>query len=283
MSFSGVVEPVDVLEDGGLGLAPCRPGLPPQQLGFQRFDEGQGGGIIVAIAPAAHRWLEPVFLQAFLVIIGAVLAAAIRVKDAAFGRLAQVGGHIQRPYRQVLLHPVADSPANDAAAMQIENDRQIQPTLRRPNIADVAGPFAVGRIGDEVAFDQFGAIPRLCGLFGRLGMGLDGRFDVDVKWSAAEGLAVGGLVTVAAKPKFELGVTASITAGVNLWLKSFDHTWGPWEKPLGAFGRDMQLSAGFPVAWNEKTGLDLDADKTVIERPSLDATEIMKDAFDMLV
>jgi hypothetical protein len=45
VSSSGVVEPVDVLEDGGLGLAPRWPGLPPQHLGLQRFEEGFDGGI----------------------------------------------------------------------------------------------------------------------------------------------------------------------------------------------------------------------------------------------
>jgi Domain of unknown function (DUF4157) len=123
------------------------------------------------------------------------------------------------------------------------------------------------------------------GLYGQLGLGLDASFGVDVHWNQADGLAVGAEAKIAARPKFEVGVNASITAGVSLpWpLPDIDHTWGPWKKPLGQFGPDMELSATFPMAWSEKEGLDIDPDKIAIHKPNLDAKEIMKGAFDMLV
>ena len=46
MASAGVVEPVDVLEDGSLGLAPRQPALPPDQFGFQRFEELNRPGIV---------------------------------------------------------------------------------------------------------------------------------------------------------------------------------------------------------------------------------------------
>jgi hypothetical protein len=52
---SGGVEPVYEIKDGSLGPALCWPGLPPEQLGLQRFGESLGSGIIVAIALAADR------------------------------------------------------------------------------------------------------------------------------------------------------------------------------------------------------------------------------------
>ncbi len=73
------------------------------------------------------------------------------MEKAALWWLAQAYRHIQCPDRQILLHPVADSPAHDAAAMQIEDDSEVEPSLRRPDIGDVAGPFTVGRIGGEIA------------------------------------------------------------------------------------------------------------------------------------
>jgi Domain of unknown function (DUF4157) len=133
--------------------------------------------------------------------------------------------------------------------------------------AQVAVAFVKGRVG----------------LYGKLGIGVDGSFGVDIHWNQADGLAVGALAKIVARPKFEIGVNASITAGVDIGITTLDKTWGPWEKALGSFGPDMELSASFPMKWSEKDGLDLDADKIVIERPSLDAKEIMNGAFDMLV
>jgi len=90
---------IDILEDSGLGLAPCWSGLPPEQFGLHQFEEGLDGGIVKAIALAAHRWPQPVFLHAFLIVIGAILAAAISMKDTAFWRSAQVGGQMSTTLR----------------------------------------------------------------------------------------------------------------------------------------------------------------------------------------
>ncbi len=133
--------------------------------------------------------------------------------------------------------------------------------------AQVAVAFVKGRVG----------------LYGKLGLGVDGSFDVDVHWNQADGFSVGAEAKVVARPKFELGVEASITAGVDVGLFDIDKTWGPWQKSLGSFGPDMQLSAAFPMAWSEKSGLDIDPGRVKIDRPQIDAKQIMKGAFDMLV
>src|SRR3546814_6237418 len=71
-----------------------------------------------------------------LPILGAILAAAIGMEKAALWRLAQAHRHIQRPDRQILLHPVTDCPAHDTPTMQVENDGKVEPALRRPDIGD---------------------------------------------------------------------------------------------------------------------------------------------------
>ena len=81
------------------------------------------------------------------------MAAAIRVENAALGRIAQPHRHIQRTDRQILFHPVADSPANDTAAMQIKDDGKIEPALLCPDIGDVASLFAVGHISGKVTVE----------------------------------------------------------------------------------------------------------------------------------
>ena len=68
-------------------------------------------------------------LQLLLIVIGAILAAAIRMGKATLGWLARAHSHIERPDRQVFLHPVADSPTHDAAAMQIKDDGQVEPAF----------------------------------------------------------------------------------------------------------------------------------------------------------
>jgi hypothetical protein len=121
------------------------------------------------------------------------------------------------------------------------------------------------------------------GLYGTLGLLVEGSFDVGVDWNPTDGFAVGAEAKIVASPKFELGVTASITAGVDVGLFDIDKTWGPWEKTLGEFGPNMQLGASFPMKWSEKEGLDFDTDDIKIQKPTIDAKEIMKGAFDTLV
>ena len=54
MAPAGVVEPVDVLEDGSLSLTPVWPFLPPDEFSLQGFEERLHGGVVIAIALATH-------------------------------------------------------------------------------------------------------------------------------------------------------------------------------------------------------------------------------------
>lgn len=134
MSAPGVVEAIYVAEDGSFRLTPCWPTLPPDQFRLQGFEERLDGGVVIAITFAAHRRAQAISLQFLLIIVGTILAAAIRMEKASFWWLAQAHRHIQRLDRQILLHPVADGPAHDTPAMQIENDGKIEPAFRRPDI-----------------------------------------------------------------------------------------------------------------------------------------------------
>lgn len=154
MPTAWIIEAVDVLKDGGFGLASGLPCAPPDQLGLDRLEEGLDGSVIVAIALAAHRHLEPMLAQDLLIVVRTVLAAAIAVEDRASGRRPEGDRHLQRPDRQIAFHAVADSPADHAAGMQVEDHSQIQPALAGPDIADVARPFPIGSICREVTVQQ---------------------------------------------------------------------------------------------------------------------------------
>jgi len=94
MPPSRIVEAVDVLEDGQLGVSARLPRPSPDQLSLDRLEERLDGGVVIAVALAAHRYLEAVLTQELLIIVGAILAAAIRMMDAALGRLAERHGHL---------------------------------------------------------------------------------------------------------------------------------------------------------------------------------------------
>lgn len=64
--------------------------------------------------------------------------------NAAFERLSQCHGHVQRSDRQIPFHAVTDGPTDDAAGIQIEDNGQIQPALTGPDIGYVASPFLIG-------------------------------------------------------------------------------------------------------------------------------------------
>jgi hypothetical protein len=60
--------------------------MTPDQLGLDGFEERLNCRIIIAIAFATHRYFEAVLAQDLLVVMRTVLAAAIRVMDAALWR-----------------------------------------------------------------------------------------------------------------------------------------------------------------------------------------------------
>ena len=154
MSSARIVEAVDVLEDGHFSFPSRRPGPAPKHFSLDRFEEGFDSVIVIAIALAGHRHFEPVLAQYLLIVVRAVLRPAIGVMDAALGWLAERDGHFQRPDRQIPLHAVADSPADDMAGMQIQDHREIQPAFSGPYIAYVARPFLIGLVRFEVPVQQ---------------------------------------------------------------------------------------------------------------------------------
>ena len=82
MSSSGVVKAVDVLKQCLRDLATRLPGVPPDELSFQCFEEGLDGGIVVAIAFTTHGHLEAQFPQSLLIVVRAILAPPVRVLNA---------------------------------------------------------------------------------------------------------------------------------------------------------------------------------------------------------
>ena len=83
------------------------------------------GGVIPAIALAAHRTRHVEFLELFLKRIAGVLASSIRVMHDARPRSLAKPGHRQRIGDQIGRHAWLERPANHFAVKQIENGLRI--------------------------------------------------------------------------------------------------------------------------------------------------------------
>jgi hypothetical protein len=104
-----------------------------------------------------------------------------------------------------------------------------------------------------------------------------------VHWSQQEGLSLAAVAQAVARPRFDIGANASVTASIDLWVTELSHTWGPWRKQLGSFGPELEEGVKVPVKWAERTGLDFNTDNIEIKKPDIDFGQVMTDAFLSLV
>jgi hypothetical protein len=121
------------------------------------------------------------------------------------------------------------------------------------------------------------------GLDARLGIEAEGDAHLGIHWSRQEGLSLGATIKGTARPQFEVNANARLHVSVDLLLGSIGHTWGPWKKPLGKFGPEMEVGVTAPVAWSEAKGLDFDVDKVDVKYPDISVADLMKSAFLELV
>jgi hypothetical protein len=80
VSGARIVKPVDVLEDRHLDLPPRFPRPSPDQLDFDRIEEGLNSGGVITIAFITHRNYRAILARNLLIALG----PKIRVMDAAF-------------------------------------------------------------------------------------------------------------------------------------------------------------------------------------------------------
>ena len=69
MPSSWIIEAVYVLKERGFSLASGLPYMAPDQFGLDGFEECLDGGVVIAIALAAHGYFEAVPPQSFLIIM----------------------------------------------------------------------------------------------------------------------------------------------------------------------------------------------------------------------
>ena len=110
MPTAWIVEAVDVFENGNFDLSAGLPVSAPNHFCLERFEKALNCGVVIAVTLSAHGCCQTMLSQDLLIVMGTVLAAAIRVMNAALRWPTQGNRHVQGTDRQVLLHPVADGP-----------------------------------------------------------------------------------------------------------------------------------------------------------------------------
>ena len=63
-------------------------------------------------------------------------------------------GFAQSGKSQIAVQPVAGRPADDPAGKQVDDNREVQPTLAGPDIGNIGTPFLVGPGCREVLIEQ---------------------------------------------------------------------------------------------------------------------------------
>src|SRR2546426_1828385 len=143
MSPLPVVEDLKVIEQLGARRRPRGPRRVVHELDLQRREETLSHGIVPAIAAAAHAAHDSVLGQDALVVAAGVLTAAIGMMEQPLRRAPARQGHPERVEREVVRDALVHRPADGEARTEIEDHRQVEPTLARRNVGDVGDPRLV--------------------------------------------------------------------------------------------------------------------------------------------
>ena len=95
MRALAIIEAFDVIEDGGAGLVAGGKVTPVDQVQFEGAPEAFPGGVVIAVAAAAHRGDQTSLTQRSPVTVAGVLDAAIGVEEQIGWRLPMQEGHAQ--------------------------------------------------------------------------------------------------------------------------------------------------------------------------------------------
>ena len=155
-----VVERLDVIEDGKLSVtAAVWNRLIQSGIGLQGAPERFHRRVVVAIAGPAHAPFDAGGEERLDVVAVDILAAAIRVMEESCGRLPTLQGIGEGGQDETVMQGGRTGPADDFAAPQIEDGRQIKPAFGRFQVGDVGQPTLIGTggirtLGDEIGCDR---------------------------------------------------------------------------------------------------------------------------------
>jgi hypothetical protein len=110
------------------------------EFSLQGSPEAFHGGIVIAVSLAAHGCPHSEPIDQFAVLLGTILASAIRVVGQVGCRAFHPHCTEQRLGNQVLRHPGSHGIAHDLSGVQVLVSGKIQPALIRWNIRNIGHP-----------------------------------------------------------------------------------------------------------------------------------------------
>ncbi len=149
-----IVPDFDPGEDRAPRLFSCLEASAVDHLFLQTGKEALGRSVVPAVASAAHAAYDPDFLKPLLVIVAGVLAPPVAVAEQIGSWLPAEEGHVQSRENQGAIDGLIHRPSDDPTREQIEDHRQIQPSLPGPQVRYVRCPAGIGRLDFEGAVEQ---------------------------------------------------------------------------------------------------------------------------------
>ena len=111
-------------------------------LGLVKTVDRLGQGVVVAVALAAHRGLNPRLCKPLAVANADVLRAPVGVVGQ--GTIALVLPGVQRLLQgiqnKVCMHGTAHAPAHDATRVHVDHEGDVQPALPGRDIGEIRDP-----------------------------------------------------------------------------------------------------------------------------------------------
>ena len=121
MGAARVIKAFDIVEDFGASLVVGGKVATVDELQFEGAPEAFPGGIVVAIAPAAHGWNDVGLSQRSSEITRGVLNAPIRVEEEIRRGIVMAQGHAEGVEDQGGIDRLAPGPTDDLAAVEVED------------------------------------------------------------------------------------------------------------------------------------------------------------------
>ena len=139
-----VVEALNVIEDGKLGLLARGKYVPMDALHLQGVEEAFHGCVIVTAGLSAHALRTTVLLESVPIDCAGVLRSTVGMMQEAVIWSTSFGGHVERIQDEIGGHGGCHRPTDHSPREDVHDGCQIQPPLLGGYIRDVCDPYLIG-------------------------------------------------------------------------------------------------------------------------------------------
>jgi len=151
----GVVVTLDVFEDFDASVVGVLEAATLEHLVLEGADEGFGPSVVVGIGAGGHALAQAGLGQGLAKGSAPILAAAVAVEDSLLD-----GSGLQRLLQgaddEIGAQVVCETPTDDPARAQVDDDGQVEPSGAGGDEGDVSGPSAIGKLRKGLAGEEIG-------------------------------------------------------------------------------------------------------------------------------